>query len=426
MTEKNLKFGLVRGMRDIVPGQVERVSFVESCLLDTVTSYGYDEIRLPIIEQAGLFSRGLGEATDAVEKEMYLLDDRDGGKLALRPEGTASCVRAVINAGMLREGKQRLWYSGWMFRHERPQKGRYRQFYQIGVEAFGYPGPDIDVELINIAGSMWKRLGVQDEVTLEINSIGSRETRDRYKQVLVEYLTPFVSDLDSDSRRRLNTNPLRILDSKNVKTQEILTDAPELIEFLDESSTKHFEDLCERLERDNQAYRINPRLVRGLDYYTHTVVEWTTERLGSQGTVCAGGRYDGLIEQLGGVDTPAAGFALGLERVVLLHESLGHPVNTSSVDIYIAIIGDESYPYARRVAGILRNNALRVRVHQGGGKIKAQMRQADKSGAKWAVIIGEKEIAENMLSVKFLRTDKEQRSVTLEAAIDLLKHNELE
>ena len=423
-----MKFDLVRGMRDIIPGQVERVSFVENCLLETVRSYGYDEIRLPIIEQAGLFSRGLGEATDAVEKEMYLLDDRDGGKLALRPEGTASCVRAVINAGLLREGKQRLWYSGWMFRHERPQKGRYRQFYQIGVEAFGYPGPDIDVELISIAGSMWKLLGLQDEVTLEINSIGSRETRDKYRRALVEYLMPYVSDLDSDSQRRLNSNPLRILDSKNATTQEILKDAPVLVEFLDESSTYHFEELSERLERNNQAYRINPRLVRGLDYYTHAVVEWTTERLGSQGTVCAGGRYDGLIERLGGVDTPAAGFALGLERVVLLHESLGHEVGASSVDVYIAIIGDESYPYAQSVVDVLRDNAMRVRVHQGGGKIKAQMRQADKSGAKWAVIIGEEEVADNVLSLKFLRSGEEkgQRRVTLETAIDLIKDNELE
>ncbi len=409
------KTRVVRGLRDIYPGESERFNVVERSMIEIIRKYGYEEIRIPMLESIDLFKRGLGEATDAVEKEMYTLEDRDHDILALRPEGTASCVRAVIDRNLFREGKPRLWYAGPMFRYERPQKGRYRQFYQIGAEAFGLKGPDVDAELILMGSDMWKLLGVESAVELEMNTIGSGDSRRAYCDALVKYLSPRKKELDSDSERRLTTNPMRILDSKNASTQKLLESGPDLHEFVDSESRSHFEEVCEDLDREGISFRVNPRLVRGLDYYTDTVFEWVTDKLGSQGTICAGGRYDGLVERLGGPSVPAAGFAAGLDRVVLMHETMGMKVDESAVDVYVIVMDRQHDAYARRVAQFMRSEtSLRVRQHMGGGKVGVQMRQADRSGARWAVIIGDDEVAENRVALKWLREETEQTTMDFE------------
>mgnify|MGYP001207244400 FL=1 len=409
------KTRVVRGLRDIYPGESERFDVVERSMIEIIRKYGYEEIRLPMLESIDLFKRGLGEATDAVEKEMYTLEDRDHDILALRPEGTASCVRAVIDRNLIREGKPRLWYAGPMFRYERPQKGRYRQFYQIGAEAFGLRGPDVDAELILMGSDMWQVLGLESAVELEMNTIGSGDSRRTYCEALVKYLTPRKKELDSDSERRLTTNPMRILDSKNASTQKLLESAPDLHDFVDSASRSHFEDVCEYLDREGISFRVNPRLVRGLDYYTDTVFEWVTDKLGSQGTICAGGRYDGLFERLGGPSVPAAGFAAGLDRVVLLHETMGMNIEESAVDVYVIVMERQHEAYARRVAQFMRSEtSLRIRQHMGGGKVGVQMRQADRSGARWAVIVGDDEVAENRVALKWLREETEQKTMDFE------------
>ena len=409
------KTRVVRGLRDIYPGESERFDVVERSMIEIIRKYGYEEIRLPMLESIDLFKRGLGEATDAVEKEMYTLEDRDHDILALRPEGTASCVRAVIDRNLIREGKPRLWYAGPMFRYERPQKGRYRQFYQIGAEAFGLRGPDVDAELILMGSDMWQVLGLESAVELEMNTIGSGDSRRTYCEALVKYLTPRKKELDSDSERRLTTNPMRILDSKNASTQKLLESAPDLHDFVDSASRSHFEDVCEYLDREGISFRVNPRLVRGLDYYTDTVFEWVTDKLGSQGTICAGGRYDGLFERLGGPSVPAAGFAAGLDRVVLLHETMGMNIEESAVDVYVIVMERQHGAYARRVAQFMRSEtSLRIRQHMGGGKVGVQMRQADRSGARWAVIVGDDEVSENRVALKWLREETEQKTMDFE------------
>ncbi|HBP14889.1 MAG: histidine--tRNA ligase [Pseudomonadota bacterium] len=409
------KTRVVRGLRDIYPGESERFDVVERSMIEIIRKYGYEEIRLPMLESIDLFKRGLGEATDAVEKEMYTLEDRDHDILALRPEGTASCVRAVIDRNLIREGKPRLWYAGPMFRYERPQKGRYRQFYQIGAEAFGLRGPDVDAELILMGSDMWQVLGLESAVELEMNTIGSGDSRRTYCEALVKYLTPRKKELDSDSERRLTTNPMRILDSKNASTQKLLESAPDLHDFVDSASRSHFEDVCEYLDREGISFRVNPRLVRGLDYYTDTVFEWVTDKLGSQGTICAGGRYDGLFERLGGPSVPAAGFAAGLDRVVLLHETMGMNIEESAVDVYVIVMERQHEAYARRVAQFMRSEtSLRIRQHMGGGKVGVQMRQADRSGARWAVIVGDDEVSENRVALKWLREETEQKTMDFE------------
>ena len=342
---------------------------------------------------------------------MYSLNDRDGDSLSLRPEGTASCVRALLEHGLLFNQTQRVFYTGPMFRYEKPQKGRYRQFSQVGAEAFGFQGPDLDLELLLMCDEFWRALGVRDHVTLEINTIGAKDSRTAYRAALVEYLTPLQEQLDEDSRRRLQTNPMRILDSKIESTQALLNDAPDMQDFLGEDSKANFAELCEMLDSHGVEYVVNPRLVRGLDYYTDTVFEWTTTALGAQGTVCAGGRYDGLVEQLGGRPTPAAGFGLGVDRAVLLHEQVHQDQLRSNVDVYVCFAQQSMMRAANEVARDLRSNNLRVRVHMGGGNFKKQLKRADGSGATWAVIIGEEEIATDSVTVKNLKTG-DQRSVT--------------
>lgn len=401
----------VRGMRDVLPQEARRWRVVEDAITQILRSYAYEEVQLPLLEFTDLFARGVGEATDIVEKEMYSLNDRDGDSLSLRPEGTASCVRALLEHGLLFNQTQRVFYTGPMFRYEKPQKGRYRQFSQVGAEAFGFQGPDLDLELLLMCDEFWRALRVRDHVTLEINTIGAKDSRTAYRAALVEYLTPLEDQLDEDSRRRLQTNPMRILDSKIESTQALLNDAPDMQDFLGEDSKANFAELCEMLDSHGVEYVVNPRLVRGLDYYTDTVFEWTTTALGAQGTVCAGGRYDGLVEQLGGRPTPAAGFGLGVDRAVLLHEQVHQDQLRSNVDVYVCFAQQSMMRAANEVARDLRSNDLRVRVHMGGGNFKKQLKRADGSGATWAVIIGEEEIATDSVTVKNLKTG-DQRSVT--------------
>jgi len=400
-------------MHDVLPEQSPAWQYVESCLKDVLDNYGYREIRFPILEQTQLFKRSIGEVTDIVEKEMYTFIDRNGDSLSLRPEGTACCVRACEEHGLLYNQTQRLWYTGPMFRHERPQKGRLRQFHQIGVEAFGIDGPDIDAEVILISARFWGNLGLQDAVTLELNSLGSNEARIKYKEALVNYLTGFQTELDEDSQRRLHTNPLRILDSKNERTREILRDAPALMDFLDDDSRVHFDNLQRRLTDVGIRFRLNTKLVRGLDYYNRTVFEWTTDKLGSQSTVCAGGRYDGLVEQLGGKATPAVGFALGIERVILLLEKLSLLPDHQILDIYFIALGEAAEAEAMKLAERLRDEipSLRLQLHCGGGSLKSQMKKADKSGALLALILGEEELQKKIVSIKHLREEQSQQLV---------------
>ena len=394
----------VRGMRDILPAHSERWRQVEATVLQTLRSYSYAEVRLPLLEYTELFARGVGEATDIIEKEMYSLADRDGDSLSLRPEGTASCVRALEEHGLLYNQTQRVFYAGPMFRYEKPQKGRYRQFSQIGAEAYGFAGPDVDAELIALGYACWQQLGITDRVHLQLNTLGSGAARVAFRQALLDYLQPHAEALDLDSQRRLQTNPLRILDSKVAATQAIVKDAPQLIDFVDAEGLEHFQALQELLQQLGIPFQLNPNLVRGLDYYTHTVFEWVTDDLGAQGAVCAGGRYDGLVERLGGRDTPAVGFAIGLDRVVLLHE-LAHPDhNDSSADVYVCVANADALSAAMQLGQRLRAAApdLRVRVHMGGGQLKKQFKRADASGATWAVLCGAENQADELV-IKHLR-----------------------
>ena len=408
-------FRAIRGMNDILPDETPYWQLLEATVGDLLASYGYGEIRLPLVEQTELFSRSIGEVTDIVEKEMYSFADRKGDSLSLRPEGTAGCVRAVIQQGLL-IGSQRLWYSGPMFRYERPQKGRQRQFHQIGVEAFGIATPDIDAELILITARLWRQLGLGDSVELQLNSIGSSDARAAYRTALVAYLDSHRQALDEDSQRRLDSNPLRILDSKNADTQALLDSAPSLADYLDEESREDFEQLCALLTAAGVPFVINPRLVRGLDYYNKTVFEWVTSRLGAQGTICAGGRYDGLVEQLGGKSTPGVGFAMGMERLVLLLAELGQQVPAAAADVYVVAVGDDAVATALASAEALRDAMPGIRLVQnvGGGSFKSQMKKADKSGASVALIWGEDEVAAGRVTMKTLRGQSEQHSLPVE------------
>tara|TARA_Y100001951_G_scaffold16560_1_gene11677 strand:+ start:15322 stop:16569 length:1248 start_codon:yes stop_codon:yes gene_type:complete len=412
-------------MNDILPDDSPLWQYLESTVARLLGRYGYREIRFPILEQTELFKRSIGEVTDIVEKEMYTFEDRNGDSLTLRPEGTASCVRACDQNGLLHNQLQRLWYAGPMFRHERPQKGRLRQFHQIGVETFGMSGPDIDAELILLSARLWKELGISEALTLELNSIGSSESRATYRQALVDYLGQFKDQLDADSLRRLDSNPLRILDSKVPETQALLADAPVLNDYLDEQSKAHFDGLCARLDAAGLAYTLNPKLVRGLDYYGLTVFEWTTTALGAQGTVCAGGRYDGLVEQLGGKPTPAVGFAMGLERLCLLLETLDAlPEPAPLADVYIVATGEDCEVRALSIAEQLRDAqpGIKVLLNCGGGSFKSQFKKADKSGAALAIVLGEDELAAGRVAVKPLRGDGEQQSVALEELANYIEN----
>jgi histidyl-tRNA synthetase len=403
----------IRGMNDLLPEVLSLWQRIEQTAETVLTAYGYREIRFPVIEKTELYRRSIGEVTDIVEKEMYTFEDRNGDSLTLRPEGTAGCVRAGIENGLLHNQVQRLWYAGPMFRHERPQKGRYRQFHQIGVEAFGIGTPDIDAELILLTARLWRLLGIRD-LELQVNSLGTPAARSRYRQVLIEYLREHHQTLDEDSRRRLETNPLRVLDSKNPGMQALIAAAPSLHEHLDEDSRRHFEQLCATLKAANIPYRVNPRLVRGLDYYTRTVFEWVTTHLGAQGTVCAGGRYDGLVEQLGGQSTPAAGFALGLERLAELAALQQVPGADRSPQVYVAPLGEGKIAeQGLALAERLRDAGLCVELHCGGGSLKSQLKRADRSGARYALILGESELAAAQVSVKNLRADEPQQPVGL-------------
>ncbi|MCH1923323.1 histidine--tRNA ligase [Shewanella sp. C32] len=404
----------IRGMNDILPTQSPVWQKVEAVLRASVASFGYSEIRTPIVESTDLFKRSIGEVTDIVEKEMYTFADRNGDSLTLRPEGTASTVRAGNEHGLLYNQEQRLWYIGPMFRHERPQKGRYRQFHQFGVEVYGIASAEIDAEVLMLSASLWQKLGLTDHVTLELNTLGDNHERAAYRDALVAFLEQHKDKLDEDSQRRMYSNPLRVLDSKDPQVQALLADAPALADYLQDESKAHFARLCELLEAVGIEYKVNPRLVRGLDYYNRTVFEWVTDSLGAQGTVLAGGRYDGLVGQLGGKDTPAVGFAMGLERIVLLLETLGlNDDVAATVDVYVTAMGDSCVAAAMKVAQELRQALpnLRVMSHCGGGNFKKQMKRADKSGAAYALIIGENELAANQVVVKTLRDDSEQQTV---------------
>ncbi|MEX6157541.1 histidine--tRNA ligase [Providencia manganoxydans] len=407
----------VRGMNDYLPADTRVWQKIEAVLKNILQGYSFSEIRTPIVEHTPLFSRAIGEVTDVVEKEMYTFIDRQESdkepiSLTLRPENTAGCVRAGIEHGLLYNQEQRLWYLGPMFRHERPQKGRYRQFHQLGAEVFGLAGPDIDAEVIMMTARWWRALGISEHVTLELNSIGSLEARARYREALVEFLEQHKDKLDEDCKRRMYTNPMRVLDSKNKDVQTLLNDAPELFEYLDDESREHFDGLCKLLDAAGIGYRVNQRLVRGLDYYNRTVFEWVTTALGSQGTVCAGGRYDGLVEQLGGRATPAVGFAMGMERMVLLVKDLNpsFTADESVTDVYLASFGENSQKSALMLAEQVRDAlpTLRVMTNHGGGNFKKQLARADKQGAKIALILGDDEILNNQVGVKDLRTGEQE------------------
>ncbi|MBT7752624.1 MAG: histidine--tRNA ligase [Porticoccaceae bacterium] len=420
-----MKIQSLRGMHDLLPGNSEIWQYLEKTVADVLSRYSYQEIRFPILEQTELFKRSVGEATDIVEKEMYSFEDRNGDQLSLRPEGTAGCVRACTEHGLLHNQTQRLWYTGPMFRHERPQKGRQRQFHQIGVEAFGLNGPDIDAELLLLTANLWKTLKIDSVVTLQINSLGTSSDRARYREKLVSYLMTHRDDLDEDSQRRLETNPMRILDSKNPEAQKIVNGAPQLTDFIDDDSRQHFEQLCGILDAAKISYEINPRLVRGLDYYSKTVFEWVTDSLGAQGAICAGGRYDGLVEQLGGKPCPGVGFAMGIERLVLLLDELKVVPDSvgQTVDIYLLAVGDVSNA-AAVLADNLRNDcpSLRIESHCGGGSFKSQIKKADKSGAVVALILGEQEVVSSTVGVKYLRQEHTQETVVQDSLATLLNN----
>jgi histidyl-tRNA synthetase len=416
------KIQAVRGMNDILPSQTPLWQHLEATIRHLLATYGYQEIRLPLLEATELFARSIGEVTDIVEKEMFTFTDRNGDSLTLRPEGTAGCVRAGIEQGLFYNQTQRLWYLGPMFRHERPQKGRYRQFHQIGAEVYGLSGPDIDAEMIIMTARFWRQLGLSD-LELQINSLGSANARAAYKEQLSNYFTANYQQLDADSQRRLSTNPLRILDSKNPEMQALIESAPQLLEHLDEESQTDFAALQQLLDQTGIRYRVNPRLVRGLDYYNKTVFEWVTQQLGAQGTICAGGRYDTLVEQLGGQPTPAIGFALGMERLVLLLAQSNLPLPNPAPHVYLMTMGDQAMQQGFRLAESLRDDLpqLRIVVHCGGGSFKSQFKRADKSGAQIALVLGENELEQQQITLKYLRTEQPQISVALTKLADYLK-----
>ena len=411
-------------MNDLLPEQSPLWQYVEGVVTDILARYGYQEIRFPIVESTELFKRSIGEVTDIVEKEMYTFEDRNGDSLTLRPEGTACCVRACEENGLLYNQTQRLWYMGPMFRHERPQKGRYRQFHQIGVETFGIQGPDIDAEVLVLSARILRELGVADHVVLQINSLGSVEARSAYKTALVAYLSALQDQLDEDSKRRLSTNPMRILDSKEAGTQKLLDAAPVLLDYLDEESRAHFEGLKSLLDAAGIRYQVNPRLVRGLDYYGKTAFEWVTDQLGAQSTVCAGGRYDGLVEQLGGKPTPAVGFGIGVERLVLLLQAVAAVPDglTQQADVFMVAVG-KVQTVAFQLAERIRDELpfVRLLTNCGGGTFKSQLKKADKSGADIALILGEDEANAGTVSIKFLREDAEQKTLPFDEAIAYLR-----
>lgn len=402
-------------MNDVLPDVSGTWRYLESVVQEIVESYGYAEVRLPLLEYTELFKRSIGEVTDIVEKEMYTFPDRNDESLTLRPEATAGMVRAGMTNGLLHNQKQKLWTVGPMFRYEKPQQGRYRQFYQFDVEAFGHEGPDVDAELIIMSARLWRRLGMSN-IGLQINSLGTPEARARYREELVAYFSGVKSQLDEDSIRRLGQNPLRILDSKNREMQPIVDAAPVMSDYLDDESRAHFEGLKALLDAANVSYTVNPRLVRGLDYYSQTVFEWVTDALGSQGAVCAGGRYDGLVEKLGGRATPAIGWAMGIERFVALYLASGGDAVTSTPDVYIAALGPGTLERAFALAEELRDSisGIQVDMNLGGGSFKSQMKRADKSGADYALIFGEQELADGCIGVKPLRSTEEQTSVALD------------
>jgi histidyl-tRNA synthetase len=419
------KIQAIRGMNDLLPEQSSSWQYLESEVAELLRRYHYQEIRFPILEQTELFKRSIGEVTDIVEKEMYTFLDRNEESVTLRPEGTASCVRACEEHGLLYNQIQKLWYTGPMFRYEKPQKGRLRQFHQVGVETFGIATPDVDAELLIMTARLWRELGIADAVTLQINSLGVPESRAQYRDALVAYLSARLDQLDEDSQRRLGTNPLRVLDSKDPKTQRLLQDAPKLSDYLDDESKTHFAAVCSLLDAAGVAYQVNERLVRGLDYYTKTVFEWVTDKLGAQGTVCAGGRYDGLVEQLGGRPTPAVGFAMGLERLVLLLDTLNCVPEAARQrpDVYIVAVGDTAVSAAQAFAERLRDALpyLAVQTHCGGGSFKSQLKKADKSEAAVALILGEDEVRQGQVTVKYLREQTEQQTLAHDDVVALLK-----
>ncbi|MDC8445573.1 MAG: histidine--tRNA ligase [Nitrosomonas sp.] len=411
----------VRGMNDTLPGEAYQWQFFEQTVQDWLAMYGYQNIRTPIVEQSDLFVRSIGEVTDIVEKEMYcFVDHLNNDNLALRPEGTASCVRAVIEHNLLYGGPQRLYYSGPMFRHERPQKGRYRQFHQVGVEALGFSGPDIDAELIIMCARLWQMLGITG-LRLEIGTLGNAESRALHRARLIKYFEQHIGALDEEAGRRLHANPLRILDSKNPQMQSIIEQAPRLIDDLDEESRLHFEAVQQILRARGVTFEVNPRLVRGLDYYNRTVFEWITDKLGAQGAVCAGGRYDGLIEQIGGKPAPACGFAMGVERLLALMHECGKTIAQPAPDIYIVHQGVQAAEYAWQVAEYLRDANCRVVLHCGGGSFKAQMKKADASGARYALIIGDDEALARQVTLKSLREFTDQARVDLNTVCELIR-----
>ena len=412
----------IRGMHDVLPEDSPRWQAFEAKVRQLMNAYAYSEIRTPIVESTDLFCRSIGEVTDIVEKEMYTFDDRNGDRLTLRPEGTASCVRAGIQHGILHNQIRRLWYMGPMFRHERPQKGRYRQFHQLGVEAFGVADADVDAELIIMSARLWRELGLKD-LRLELNTLGSAESRARYKEVLVEYLETHRDQLDEDSLRRVYKNPLRVLDSKNPEMQSLIANAPDLHDYLDEESVEHFANLKVYLEAAGVTYTVNPRLVRGLDYYCKTVFEWVTDSLGAQGTVCAGGRYDGLVEQLGGKASPAAGFAIGMERLLSLMEETGVAFQEKPIDVYLMPKTSADVERSMKLVESLRDALpeLKIQMHCGGGSVKSQMKKADKSGAEIAIFVSDEEL--DRVAIKYLREKKDQQFVEQDAVIDFLQKN---
>lgn len=410
----------IRGMNDILPEESQLWEFFDETVRDWLRAYGYRNIRTPVLEQTDLFVRSIGAATDIVEKEMYtFVDELNGEKLALRPEGTAACVRAVIEHNLLYSGPQRLWYSGPMFRHERPQKGRYRQFHQVGVEAIGFPGPDVDAEHLIMCARLWRKLGLEN-IELELNTLGDSAARTRYRARLVKYLEQHEAELDADSRRRMQTNPLRVLDSKNPALQGVIAGAPRLEDDLDEGSVRAFDELQALLRDAGVFYRINPRLVRGLDYYNGAVYEWVSGNLGAQNAVCAGGRYDSLVEQIGGKPAPACGFAMGIERLLTLVRDESRP-GSRAPDVYLVRQGTTANRYGAGIAETLRDAGLDVLLHCGGGSFKSQMKRADASDARFAVIVGDEEASAEVVSLKPLRDGAAQVKVPVAEAIALIK-----
>lgn len=425
MAKNNQSIQAIRGMHDTLPEQTPRWQYAEKIIREVLATYCYQEIRLPIVEKTELFKRSIGEVTDIVEKEMYTFDDRNKDSLTLRPEGTAGCLRACLEHGLLHNQVHRLWYYGSMFRYERPQKGRYRQFCQLGVETYGLPGPDIDVEILLLTERMWKKLGIRDKVRLELNTLGTTEERLVYREKLVDYFTQHSEQLDEDCLRRLQTNPLRILDSKNKDMQGLIQNAPELMESLGDDSRSHFKILTDTLDNLGVKYQLNSRLVRGLDYYGKTVFEWVTDDLGAQGAICAGGRYDDLIEQLGGKANHAIGFAMGMERLLLLLEQLDDLPIEGGADVYMILVGTEAEKQGMRLAEAIRNelDGIKLQVNCGGGSFKSQFKKADKSGAEFALILADDELSRGEVSVKPLKTRQEQKNMTQTEVFQFLRES---